>query len=70
MLRDVASYFKNAPIGDKHIYFLAKKWAYDQHVCNEIKKITPNEHFFSVRYEDLLEDPASVLNNPLIRKPM
>ena len=61
--RDVASSFKNAPIGDKHIYFLAKKWAYDQHVCNEIKKITPNEHFFSVRYEDLLEDPASVLNN-------
>ena len=61
--RDVASSFKNAPIGDKHIYFLAKKWAYDQHVCNEIKKITPNEHFFSVRYEDLLEDPASILNN-------
>ena len=28
--RDVASSFKNASIGDKHIYFLAKQWQSDQ----------------------------------------
>ncbi len=61
--RDVASSFKKAPIGDKHIYFLAKKWYSDQAICNEIQKSTPTENFFSVKYEDLLEDPKKVLNN-------
>ena len=65
--RDVASSFKKAPIGDKHIYFLAKKWYSDQVICDNIKKNTPIENFFSVKYEDLLEDPAMVLNNLCIK---
>ena len=59
--------FKKAPIGDKHIYFLAKKWYSDQVICDNIKKNTPIENFFSVKYEDLLEDPAMVLNNLCIK---
>ena len=61
--RDVSSSFKNAPIGDKHIYFLAKKWESDQVVCDKIKKMTPSENFFSVRYEDLLDNPSGIMNS-------
>ena len=36
--RDVASSFMKAPIGDKHIYFLAKKWYRDQKTSLKIKE--------------------------------
>ena len=35
--RDVASSFKKASIGEKHIYHIAKKWNRDQRKCLELK---------------------------------
>lgn len=61
--RDVASSFKKAPIGEKHIYNIAKQWNEDQRKCLEIKKSTKDFNFFSVKYEDLLSDPALIINN-------
>ena len=59
--RDVASSFKNASIGDKHIYFLAKQWQSDQMICKKIKDNTSEYNFFSVKYEDLLIYPRKIL---------
>ena len=59
--RDVASSFKNASIGDKHIYFLAKQWQSDQMICKNIKDNTSDYNFFSVKYEDLLKYPRKIL---------
>ena len=59
--RDVASSFKNASIGDKHIYFLAKQWQSDQVICKKIKDNTSDYNFFSVKYEDLLIYPRKIL---------
>ena len=46
--RDVASSFKNASIGDKHIYFLAKQWQSDQMICKKIKDNTSDYNFFQL----------------------
>ena len=59
--RDVASSFKNASIGDKQIYFLAKQWQSDQMICKKIKDNTSDYNFFSVKYEDLLKYPRKIL---------
>ena len=59
--RDVASSFKNASIGDKQIYFLAKQWQSDQVICKKIKDNTSDYNFFSVKYEDLLIYPRKIL---------
>ena len=59
--RDVASSFKNASIGDKQIYFLAKQWQSDQMICKKIKDNTSDYNFFSVKYEDLLIYPRKIL---------
>lgn len=61
--RDVAASFKNASIGDKHIFFLAKKWEKDQIICRKIKENTNTFNFFEVRYEDLLNNPKSILKS-------
>tara|TARA_B100000902_G_C27315903_1_gene921260 strand:+ start:365 stop:1321 length:957 start_codon:yes stop_codon:yes gene_type:complete len=61
--RDVASSFKKASIGEKHIYNIAKKWNEDQKKCFEIEKKTDDFNFFSVKYEDLLSNPTLIINN-------
>ena len=61
--RDVASSFKKAPIGEKHIYNIAKKWNEDQKKCFEIKKKTDKYNFFSVKYEELLINPELIISN-------
>lgn len=60
--RDVASSFKKAPIGEKHIYSIAKKWNEDQKKCLEIKKKTEEYNFFSVEYEELLTHPELIIS--------
>tara|TARA_Y100000816_G_scaffold90230_1_gene62273 strand:- start:6197 stop:7153 length:957 start_codon:yes stop_codon:yes gene_type:complete len=61
--RDVASSFKKASIGEKHIYHIAKKWNRDQRKCLELKYSIDKYNFFSIRYEDLLEDPRLIIKN-------
>ena len=58
--RDVAASYKKASIGDKHIFFLAKKWERDQVICKKIRETTSDSNFFSVKYEDLLNNPSKV----------
>ena len=52
-----------APIGDKHIYFLAKKWCRDQKTSLKIKENCSRENFFSIKYEDLLSNPKKIIQN-------
>ena len=49
------------PIGDKHIYFLAKKWYRDQKSSLKIKENYSRENFFSIKYEDLLSNPKKII---------
>lgn len=58
--RDVAASYKQASIGDKHIFFLAKKWRKDQIICEKIRKSTNDSNFFSVKYEDLINNPRQI----------
>jgi len=46
--RDVSSSFMKAPIGEKHIYFLSKKWHKDQMISLKIKDASSIENFFSI----------------------
>tara|TARA_B110000438_G_scaffold55972_2_gene56110 strand:- start:55212 stop:56207 length:996 start_codon:yes stop_codon:yes gene_type:complete len=61
--RDVSSSFMKAPIGDKHIYFLSKKWNKDQMISLKIQEITSKNNFFPVKYEDLLSNPKLILKS-------
>ena len=61
--RDVASSFMKVPIGDKHIYFLAKKWYRDQKSSLKIKENYSRENFFPIKYEDLLSNPKKIIQN-------
>ena len=57
--RDVALSFKNAIVGEKHIYHLAKKWKEDQEISAYfVKKFGP-ERAITIKYEDLLIDPEN-----------
>jgi len=55
--RDVALSFKNAIVGDKHIYHLAKKWKEDQEISSYFVKEFGPERAITIKYEDLLQDP-------------
>jgi hypothetical protein len=57
--RDVALSFLKAIVGQKHIYFLAKKWAEEQALSLQLKTRVGLKRFISVRYEDLIKNPSN-----------
>ncbi len=59
--RDVALSFKNAPVGPKHIYHLAKNWKADQQKITEIKSVVTPDRFLTIKYEDLIHYPERVV---------
>ncbi len=59
--RDVAASFKRAIVGDKHVYPLGKKWHEQQQLSMEFLKGLSPERYEKVAYEELLHDPAAVL---------
>ncbi|QDO95176.1 sulfotransferase [Formosa sediminum] len=59
--RDVALSFKNAIVGPKHTYHLAKKWKTEQELCLKLKHSVAPNRFFSLCYEDLITKPKVVL---------
>jgi len=59
--RDVALSFKKAIVGEKHIYQLAKQWFKDQSACIELSKKITKDWFFSLNYEELIANPAEVI---------
>lgn len=58
--RDIALSFTKAVAGDKHHYFIAQEWARTQRAARALKDKIADDRFFSVSYEDLLENPESV----------
>lgn len=61
--RDVALSFKKAIVGEKHIYHLAKQWFKDQSACIALDKKTNTDRFFSLNYEELIANPAEVIQS-------
>ena len=59
--RDVDISFKKTIIGPKHSYLIAKKWENDQELCEKIKNNVPSSRFISVKYEDLILNPKTIL---------
>jgi hypothetical protein len=57
--RDVALSFKNAIVGDKHIYHLARKWKEDQEISAYFVKRFGPDRAITIKYEDLLVDPEN-----------
>lgn len=59
--RDVALSFMKAVVGPKHIYALAKKWEFEQRLALQLSKDMPQDRFFSLKYEDLIDQPEAEL---------
>lgn len=61
--RDSAVSFQKAPVGEKHIYFIAKQWVADQQKAQNCKLNTNSTSFLSLSYELLMENPIRELNS-------
>lgn len=58
--RDVALSFRNAVVGEKHVYHIAKDWAQLQEIAlGLMDRIGPNR-LISISYEELTADPPGV----------
>ena len=55
--RDVAVSTRRAPLGEKHFYFIAKRWVEEQQNVLSFKKKNPQVPIFKLRYEDLVHHP-------------
>jgi hypothetical protein len=55
--RDVALSFKKAIVGEKHAYFLAKKWNAEQKLSNQIYQELGSKRVIQLSYEDLISEP-------------
>lgn len=55
--RDVACSFKKAIVGEKHIYNIAKQWVDDQLECLNLRERIPQDRFFQIGYESLINNP-------------
>lgn len=63
--RDVALSFKNAIVGEKHIYHLAQQWKKDQIACEKLHEIIDPKRIIQIKYEDLIRDTENVLRSLL-----
>lgn len=61
--RDVALSFMKAIVGPKHIFFLAKKWKEEQELSLQLKRQVDNKRVITIRYEDLIHNPAKVIQS-------
>ena len=59
--RDVATSFKKAYIGPKHIYQIAQKWHQDQIETDLFLSSLPSHRFVQVSYEALIQYPEKTL---------
>ena len=65
--RDVAASFKNAIVGDKHVYFLAKQWQKEQQLAEEYGHEFAPERYVQIKYEDFIHNPQTTLEPVLNR---
>lgn len=59
--RDVACSFKQAVVGEKHVYHIAKQWQQEQELCIALQQQLGNDRVISVCYEDLIRKPEAEL---------
>ncbi|WP_138432120.1 sulfotransferase family protein [Fodinibius saliphilus] len=60
--RDVACSIKKVATHDQHVYFIAEEWKQEQQKCLQVYQELINKGSVKlVRYEDLIENPQSVL---------
>jgi hypothetical protein len=57
--RDVALSFRKAIVGEKHMYNIATNWANTQTIGLNLKDKYDPSNFFSISYEDLVQDTES-----------
>jgi len=55
--RDVSCSFRNAIVGDKHIYNLAEFWRKEQQACLDLQKRVGADRLIRVQYESLIRNP-------------
>lgn len=59
--RDVCLSFTKAVVGEKHPYFIAKKWRELQQLCLKAKQLVGPERFYCLSYESLVTDSDAEL---------
>ena len=59
--RDVTLSFTKAVVGEKHPYFISKRWAELQRICLAERERVGPERYFSLCYEELTGEPEVVL---------
>jgi hypothetical protein len=64
--RDVAASFKNAIVGEKHMYFIGQKWNEEQRLALEMTAKYAAGRTVIIKYEDFLRHPKSALA-PLLK---
>lgn len=61
--RDVAASFKNAIVGEKHMYFIAQKWVQEQELALQmIAQYDATHRFGILKYEEFLKNPSQALS--------
>ncbi len=61
--RDVCLSFTKAVVGEKHPYFIARKWDELQRLCLDARDRIAPDRFYSLSYEALVRDPVHELGN-------
>jgi len=61
--RDVTLSFQKAVVGHKHPYCIAKKWTDLQALCIEARENIPENRFYNLKYERLIENPEESLKD-------
>lgn len=55
--RDVAMSFKKAVVGEKHVYHIAREWAFTQKMALAMEPNLPPSRFFRISYEKIVSQP-------------
>ncbi len=64
--RDVAISFRNAVVGEKSFYHIALQWHREQQLALAHKRKIPSPSFFGISYEDLTQNPESILREMML----
>ena len=59
--RDVAASFKNAIVGDKHVYFIARQWVKEQELARSMTQHYAPNRITVIRYEEFTANPKAAL---------
>ena len=62
-VRDVTLSFSRAVVGEKHPYFVAKRWARLQRSAHRVRQLVGPERLFPIRYEELISNPEPLLRS-------